>query len=280
MSEDSQQPTDSRACSPPDWYSLFASLPKKEDLQTFLAEVRTTLRSEITTLRTFLSDLEGRVRALETAGPPAPNTAQHTRDTQLRQITDLRLHVEDLDNRSRRHNIRAPRRMAMYRQSTPCPPPQTNAISTPERHHMPHPRLPAEGTHNERGEVREDLEDWGGHRVELYNDLSHITLQTRRALRPITTALQDQQIRYCWQFPFALVARKGNMEATIRTPTVPIFLDALGLPPIQIRDWSDCPLNDRSLGRPVTHTFATADQNGGYCRQRRLATHGHLRRHL
>ncbi|CAH2301031.1 Hypothetical predicted protein [Pelobates cultripes] len=270
ISEDSQQPTDLRDSSPPDW---------------------TTLRTEITTLRSSLSALEGRVEALETAGTPAPSNTQKTPDTQSRQITDLRLHVEDLDNRSRRHNIRVrglqesqgpedlkDALIPIFINSPMNRPPEAR-LYIDRAHHTLHPKPPPSALprdvicHIQNFQLKEAImkaarseRTWriGRHRVELYNNLSHITLQTRRALRPVTTALQDQQIRYRRQLPFSLVARKGTMEATIRTPEdVPIFLEALGLPPIQIRDWTNCPLNDRLMSRLVTHTFPSDEQYVG-----------------
>ncbi|CAH2272497.1 Hypothetical predicted protein, partial [Pelobates cultripes] len=82
-----------------DWYALVASLPKKEDLQSIAQEVKSTLRTEIASLHTSLTDLEGRVAALKSAG-----LVLHQSHNTDRQHIDLPLHVEDLDNRSRRNN--------------------------------------------------------------------------------------------------------------------------------------------------------------------------------
>ncbi|CAH2277423.1 Hypothetical predicted protein [Pelobates cultripes] len=100
--------TDSSRQAPqtPDWYTLFTSLPKKEDFQTLLDEVKATLRTEISALGTSLTALETRVQALETQGPNPHCPAIQATEAHSRHIQDLRLHIEDLDNRSRRHNIR------------------------------------------------------------------------------------------------------------------------------------------------------------------------------
>ncbi|CAH2277907.1 Hypothetical predicted protein [Pelobates cultripes] len=151
-----------------DWYALFTSLPKKEDFQSLLEEVKTMLRTEISALGTSLTALEARVQTLESQSPDLHCPAVTTTKAQVKQIQDLRLHVEDLDKRSRRHNIR------------------------------------------------------------------------------------EAQIRYRWQFPFALTARRGNTEATIRIPRdIQAFQEALDLLQTPILDWTNCPVNERSAGSPV-----------------------------
>ncbi|CAH2292685.1 Hypothetical predicted protein [Pelobates cultripes] len=205
----------------------------------------------------------------------------HPNHSYDRQLTDLRLHVEDLDNRSRRNNIR-------IRGREPIGPENLKEILTPLfnliLHRPPEAPLYIDKVHRalrpkpppsapprdvicyiQDTQLKEDImkearteRSWRykGQTVELYNDLSHQTLQTRRALRPITTLLQEHQIRYRWHFPFALTARKDNIEATIRLPSdVPIFLDTLGLPATPVRDWTDCPLNERYMGRPVARAL-------------------------
>ncbi|CAH2292600.1 Hypothetical predicted protein [Pelobates cultripes] len=260
------------------WYALYDSLPKKEDLHTIVQEVKST-RTEIVSLRTFLSDLEGRVTALESAGPVPQQTHKHDR-----QLMDLRLHVEDLDNRSRRNNIRVrglretagsenlretltplfniilnrPPEACLYIDKAHCalrPKPPPAALPRDVICYIQDVQLKED---NMKGARTERTWRYKGQNVELYNDLSHLTLQTRRALRPVTTILQEHHLRYRWHFPFALTARKDNIEATIRLPAdVPIFLDTLGLPTTPVRDWIDCPLNERNLGRPVTHPLGT-----------------------
>ncbi|CAH2281982.1 Hypothetical predicted protein, partial [Pelobates cultripes] len=220
----------------PNWYSLFASLRKKR------REVKLTLRTEMATLRTSLSALESRVTALESAGPEAscpalPIIAQHTR-----QLTDLRLHIEDLDYRSRRHNIRVRGLRDAQNQedlrvvlallfNLILGRPSDARLRIDRVHRALHPRpMPSTPPRDiiccvQDFQTKDDImrrartvRSWQfeGQEVELFNDLSHITLQIRQALRPVTSALQSHQIRYWCQFPLALTARRGNAEATIR----------------------------------------------------------------
>ncbi|CAH2223900.1 Hypothetical predicted protein [Pelobates cultripes] len=74
--------------------------------------------------------------------------------------------------------------------------------------------------------------------VALYNDLSPITLQARRALPPVTAALRDRNISYKWGFPFALLARHHNSWISMRWPEdVPRFMEELGLPTPVVPNW-------------------------------------------
>ncbi|CAH2310621.1 Hypothetical predicted protein [Pelobates cultripes] len=216
----------------PDWYALFTSLPKKEDLQSIVQEVKTTLRTEIASLSTSLQDLEGRVTALENAGPTMQ--VHHPNHSYDRQLTDLppeaRLYID-----------------RVHRALRPKPPPL--APSQDVICYIQDTQLKEDIMKEAR---RERSWRYKGQTVELYNDLSHLTLQTRRALRPITTLLQGDQIRYRWHFLFTLTARNDNIEASIRLPAdVPILLNTLRLPATPVMDWTDCTLNERYLGRPV-----------------------------
>ncbi|CAH2252132.1 Hypothetical predicted protein [Pelobates cultripes] len=115
----------------PDWYALFASLSKKEDFQQLVDEVMGTLHSEISSIRTSLTSLKTCVSALEERGPqangPDPATIRH----QAAQITDMRMHIEDLDNRSRRNNIRVQGLKETWKISRACAPKDRKALYTP-----------------------------------------------------------------------------------------------------------------------------------------------------
>ena len=84
--------------------------------------------------------------------------------------------------------------------------------------------------------------------VQLYQDLSGITLQHRRDLKPLLEALRSRDIRYKWKFPFCLAASNQGRNASLRVPEdLPRFCETLGLPPISVPDWY-APYR-RSVGR-------------------------------
>lgn len=76
------------------------------------------------------------------------------------------------------------------------------------------------------------------HAVTLFQDLSHITLQNRRAMRPMITALKEKGIPYRWRFPFALNATFAGKQHYLRMPEdIPTFCEQLQLPLIDLPEW-------------------------------------------
>lgn len=57
-----------------------------------------------------------------------------------------------------------------------------------------------------------------GARIQLFQDLSAITIQHRRDLHLILKGLQDRRTAYRWKFPFYFQATTGNHTALLRTP--------------------------------------------------------------
>lgn len=84
--------------------------PSLNDLRAVAADIKDTLFAAITDLRHEIQAIAGRVQRIEST------TAQHNTairkvhhyevDTHTLQLRDLQRHVEDLDNRGRRHNLR------------------------------------------------------------------------------------------------------------------------------------------------------------------------------
>ncbi|CAH2224136.1 Hypothetical predicted protein [Pelobates cultripes] len=87
--------------------------------------------------------------------------------------------------------------------------------------------------------------------VSLCHDLSPLTLDARRALKPLTGLLQQKRIPYKWGFPFSLQARVDNRWLAVRWPNdVLRFLRAAGLPEIPVPNW----ILDNPLTRPTGPT--------------------------
>lgn len=43
-----------------------------------------------------------------------------------------------------------------------------------------------------------------GHQIQIFADISQMTIQKRRALKPLLAQLTNHQIKYRWSFPFRL----------------------------------------------------------------------------
>lgn len=72
-----------------------------------------------------------------------------------------------------------------------------------------------------------------GAKLQIFSDLSPITLAKRRNLRPIISHLQHHQVPYYWGFPFRLTVSKDGTQYSLRDlQEGEAFLKTLGLPPI------------------------------------------------
>ncbi|CAH2324744.1 Hypothetical predicted protein [Pelobates cultripes] len=54
-------------------------------------------------------------------------------------------------------------------------------------------------------------------KLQLLPNLPWMTLRGRRALRPLTQALQQEGIKYQWGYPFSLIASHQGTQATVTT---------------------------------------------------------------
>lgn len=54
--------------------------------------------------------------------------------------------------------------------------------------------------------------------IQLYQDLSPITLQQRQTLRPLLDSLRSRGILYSWRFPFALAATVEGRTVVLQSP--------------------------------------------------------------
>lgn len=77
-----------------------------------------------------------------------------------------------------------------------------------------------------------------GKPFQIYQDLSGITLQHRRDLRPLLDALRTQAISYKWKFPFCLSATSQGHTALLKVPEdLPRFCDILNKPQVDVLNW-------------------------------------------
>lgn len=175
---------------------------------------------------------------------------------------DMHRHMEDLDNRGRRRNLRVrgipetvegPQLQAavwgIFNTLLGRPP---DALVEMERcHRALRPR--GRDTDPPRDAVcclvsftqKEDILclarnhahlAYEGARIQLFQDLSAITLQHRRDLCPLLKVLRDRRIPYRWKFPFCLQTTAGNRTAHLRTPSdLRPFCEALDIP--MVPDW-------------------------------------------
>lgn len=237
------------------------------DLEKVASDIKNTVTAAIADLRSDIQEAVHRIGDVEKTTQThaaAIRQVQTTYDSQLPHLLDLHRHIEDLDNRGRRHNIRV---RGVPENGDPGHLQQTicaifnNLIDRPtdspiemERAHRalrPPPRdnepprdvvccivnfpLKEEILRKarERGRIIHN-----GSEIKLFQDLSQITLQNRRALRPLLELLRARNIQYRWKFPFALSASARGRSAILRTPEdIPMFCEQLDLPRVDLPEW-------------------------------------------
>lgn len=219
------------------------------------------MRAEMRAITSRLSRVEDRKMAISEA------TQDHAYrlDSHSEIIRDLYRRVEDLDNRGRRHNIR----VRGLTESTPpgqleatvvsifndlLERPPDSPLSLERCHRALRPQGPPSApprdviTYVTSFQLKEailrkardrEMIQHGENTIQLYRDLSPITLQQRRALRPLLEVLRTRGIAYSWSFPFALAATVDDRTVTLQSPAdMDKFCDALRIPYVETPEWN------------------------------------------
>ncbi|KAJ1155429.1 hypothetical protein NDU88_008159 [Pleurodeles waltl] len=155
---------------------------------------------------------------------------------------DLQYQIEDLENRSRHSNIRIkgiPAQaeagsleefvVCLFRHVVPSFKEQDIVLDGTHRAGRPahtpgqaQDMLPCLHYYKQKEVIMVAIRDtttieFEGHRVGLCQDLSTLTLQRRRLLRPVTEILREEGIKYQWDHPFRLLFTWHNELHSIRT---------------------------------------------------------------
>lgn len=199
-----------------------------------------------------VSLLADRVAALEQA-----------RDRQREATVMLQLHLEDVEDRSHRNNLRLrgipePADMEdvgakvtdIFRVVLEDPEAQ---IVLDRAHRALGPR-PAEQDkprdvicrlhrYGQKEDILRRAWDLGdievdGAQVRIMPDLSRATLRRRAMLRPILDLARQTGHTYCWGYPLAVTFRKDNTAFSLQSAAdLPALFRFLGTEPIQVPDW-------------------------------------------
>lgn len=256
----------SRLQQPTSWQDCFQAIPTKEDFKLLIEEVKSACRAEIQIIHTNLKHLSER---MEMAEEEIQETRLAVHRTQIQgadhhlMLRNMQRHIEDLDNRGRRNNIRIrglpepegpedlhetlqllfndllgdppdkPLEMdRAHRALRPKGPPSRPRDVICRVHSFP---LKEDIMRKARSAKRVVFENT---LIQLFPDLSWITLQKRRLLQPLLILLQEKNITYRWGFPFSLTARHQGKSATLRFPEdLENFCDILEIPTPRLPDW-------------------------------------------
>lgn len=185
-------------------------------------------------------------------------------DANTSHLRDLHCQIEDLENRSRRHNLRVrglPESMDIDQISPTITEIFNNLLGRPpltvikmERvHRALKPRGKATDPprdvicHIEDFQLKENIlrnailrskYTYEGQTISFYQDLSNITLQNRRDLRPLLDKLRDKGIIYKWKFPFGPQATNQGHTAILRVPEeLHAFCRAMDIQYLELPNW-------------------------------------------
>ncbi|XP_077319612.1 uncharacterized protein LOC143942237 [Lithobates pipiens] len=245
----------------------FEALPSKADIELLIARVEEAHARDIQEVRGDIQALSVRVDSGATSLQSLTQRVlelERTGTVQQAAITDLCLHTEDLEDCSRRNNLRLrgiPEAtgsedleatvVAIFHKIlavTPAPMVELDRVhrtlgpkpTDPER-----PRDVLCRVHRysqkemilrrawEHGEVNFD-----GAVVKVLPDLSRATLQRRALLRLALELSRRRGCTYRWGYPLAVTFRRENGFFTLRTPEdLPAFFLFLGVDPIPVPNW-------------------------------------------
>lgn len=203
---------------------------------------------------------------------------ERSQESQDATAIDLQLHLEDLEDRSRRNNLRlrgipeatgaedlaatvsaifqiilgpTPPSVEMDRVHRTLGPKSTDPVRPRDVlcriHHYNQKELILRRAW-EQGTVEFD-----GATIKVLPDLSRATLQRRAILRTLLDLSRRQDCTYQWGYPLAVSFRKMNAAFTLRTPAdLPAFFAFLEVEPIPVQNWLT--ILPRTSGRPGSST--------------------------
>lgn len=234
------------------------------DLRAIATDIKDTLSAAISELRLDIRALNDRVQAAERMAERQDTqlrrTIQHV-DNHTHQMRDMQRHMADLDNRGRRHNLRvrglpetiegdqlSPWVTGLFNgllnrsHQTPIEIERIHRALRPKGRGMDPPRDVVCGLvdfKNKEEILRQARSKpqiiHEGRTIQIYQDLSGITLQHHRDLRPLLDALCTKGITYKWKFPFCLSATVQGHTALLRVPEdLPHFCDTLNISMVEV----------------------------------------------
>lgn len=241
--------------------------PSLGDLHSVAADIKTTLAAAIAELSIEVRAVTARVVEVEKTTAQQSAVLRHVNrkvDSNTLHLRDLHRQVEDLENRSRRHNLRirglpesvendklTPTVTGIFNNLLGRPP--MSAVKMERIHRALRPKGKANDPPRDvicclcDFQLKEDIlrnaklrskcmyEDIT---IQIYQDLSQITLQHRRDLRPLLEALRNKSIIYRWKFPFGLLATYQGQSALLRVPEdLRPFCKAMDIPYMDVPEW-------------------------------------------
>ncbi|OCT87317.1 hypothetical protein XELAEV_18021015mg, partial [Xenopus laevis] len=229
--------------------SYLISLPTKRDFEHLVSQIEKTVREEVADLKLEMATLHSRVADAETRQDTvetATNSLIQSQSAQNKLLYSLQKRIDDLDNRGRRCNLRIrglPEQVdGVSLQATAMKifnhipeQPDTHTVEFERIHRALRPKgLPTDKPRD----VICCLTRFPETHLIILQDLSWSTLQHRRLLRPLITALKENNLLFRWGYPFSLhVTHNGQSFVLTGLDDLVPFLAGLGLSDVNLPDW-------------------------------------------
>lgn len=217
------------------------------DLRNVAADIKNTLMAAITDMRSDIQAMTMRVEEVEITQAHHETSlcqVQQLTESHAFHLREINRHMEDLDNRGRRRNLRV-RGIPESIDPTQLSLTVTNILNdllerpldTPIAFEQIHRALCPRGRETDLPRVcclmdfplKEEILrkarscnqlSFQGATIKFYQDLFNITLQRRRELRPLLEVLRARSIIYRWKFPFCLSVTHQGRSANLKVPEV------------------------------------------------------------
>lgn len=223
------------------------ALPTAANLKSLFKEFSLTVKEELADIKTEVKQIAHHIDKLEETNNQIISHAEYLETTisnQQKDLYQLKLHLDDLENRSRRNNLR----LKGIPESVPDKEipllltqifnellglPEDNDVGLQRAHRVYRPR----SSENDRprdvlccllcfrtkeeilakSRIAKKIEH-DGSEISIFQDISRFTLYLRNLLQPFTRTLRDRNIKYRWLFPFGLLLTYQNKSFSIKTP--------------------------------------------------------------
>ncbi|KAM9305492.1 uncharacterized protein PAF06_014052 [Gastrophryne carolinensis] len=266
------------------------SIPTKADMETMILRIEKAFWKDLEVVQHNVAAVEDRVAALENARVATEDRLTHleqTNDLQATQISNLKIQNDDLENRSRRNNLRI-RGLPELPQYADLEAIVTSvfyrllgntltAIIKLDRIHRAAGRPPGAPdaprdilcrVHHYR--VKEEIlrKAWEAGQIvhdssplTVLPDLARSTLWMRRQLKPLLQKIKESGAAYRWGYPFHLIVRKNGGSFTLRTPGdldgLFVFLDSSPLEAALKEQWAKTKMKTSQLEQQMSQQFSS-----------------------
>lgn len=269
-----------------DLKSLFDNLEEsyKKDFESLSQEI-IKVQAKVQTIENAASESEGRLSTLERK--VAEQDARFA--TQQTQMVNALLSIDDLENRSRRNNIRIRGLPEATMQDQLAP--TVAGILNQYLGRDPAAELLLDRVHRVAGPISSTQErprdvlcrvhyyhlkeeilrkawargpiDFDGANIKIFPDVSRRTLAMRRIVRPLLDKIRECGASYRWGHPFHLIIRKDSRSFPLKSPAdLPEAFAFLATDPVAVPDWQDAEnLQPLPPQRPRRATIPTRREN-------------------